>query len=105
MVAKQPASSSGLHFSIEEQIVGGVKITTRLIDSGTHDQEEYPGGGGCSVEVTLIAHKGYSRLGALQRFAMILTHTEPGAYEQLRASSTKRFSPRCDAGQSHCKPL
>jgi hypothetical protein len=64
-VAKQPASSSDLHFSIEEQIAGGVKVITRLIDSGSHDQEEYPGGGGCSEEATLIAHKGYSKLGAL----------------------------------------
>jgi SnoaL-like domain len=64
-VAKQPASSSDLHFSIEEQIAGGVKVITRLIDSGSHDQEEYPGGGGCSEEATRIAHKGYSKLGAL----------------------------------------
>jgi hypothetical protein len=51
-VAKQPASSSDLHFSIEEQIAGGVKVITRLIDSGSHDQEEYPGGGGCLEEAT-----------------------------------------------------
>jgi hypothetical protein len=51
-IAKQPASSSDLHFSIEEQIAGGVKVITRLIDSGSHDQEEYPGGGGCLEEAT-----------------------------------------------------
>jgi ketosteroid isomerase-like protein len=40
-VAKQRASSSDLHFSIEEQIAGGEKVVTRLIGSGTHDQKEF----------------------------------------------------------------
>jgi predicted ester cyclase len=42
-VAKQLAASSDLHFSIEEQIAEGEKVVTRLIGSGTHDQEEFGG--------------------------------------------------------------
>jgi predicted ester cyclase len=42
-VAKQHASSSDLHFSIEEQIAEGDKVVTRVIGSGTHDLKEYKG--------------------------------------------------------------
>ena len=42
-VAEERASSSDLHFSIEEQIAQGDKVVTRVIGSGTHDQKEYRG--------------------------------------------------------------
>jgi predicted ester cyclase len=38
-VAKQRASSSDLHFSIEEQIAEGDKVLSRVIGSGTLDQK------------------------------------------------------------------
>ena len=40
-VANQLAASSDLHFSIEEQIAEGEKVVTRLIGSGTHDQQKF----------------------------------------------------------------
>jgi predicted ester cyclase len=42
-IAEQAATSSDLHFSIEEQIAEGDKVVTRTIGSGTHDLEEYEG--------------------------------------------------------------
>jgi len=42
-VAKQRASSSDLHISIKEQLSDGDKVVTRLIGSGTHDQERFMG--------------------------------------------------------------
>jgi predicted ester cyclase len=42
-ITEQAASSSDLHFSIEEQIAEGEKVVTRTIGSGTHDLEEYEG--------------------------------------------------------------
>jgi predicted SnoaL-like aldol condensation-catalyzing enzyme len=40
-VAKQRASSSDLHISVEEQIARGDKVVTWIIGSGTHDREPY----------------------------------------------------------------
>jgi hypothetical protein len=40
-VAKQRASSSDLHISIEEQIAQGDKVVTWVIGSGTHNRELY----------------------------------------------------------------
>jgi predicted ester cyclase len=42
-IDEQHASSSDLHFSIEEQIAEGDKVVTRVIGSGTHDLKEYEG--------------------------------------------------------------
>ena len=42
-IAEQAATSSDLHFSIEEQIAEGDKVVTRSIGSGTHDLEELEG--------------------------------------------------------------
>jgi len=42
-IAEQAATSSDLHFSIEEQIAEGDKVVTRIIGSGTHDLKEYEG--------------------------------------------------------------
>jgi predicted ester cyclase len=42
-IAEQAATSSDLHFSIEEQIAEGDKVVTRTIGSGTHDLEEFEG--------------------------------------------------------------
>ena len=42
-LAEERASSSDLHFSIEEQIAQGDKVVTRLIGSNTHDQKEFRG--------------------------------------------------------------
>ena len=42
-VAKQRASSSDLHITIEEQIAEGDKVVTRTIGSGTHDRERFMG--------------------------------------------------------------
>jgi serine phosphatase RsbU (regulator of sigma subunit) len=42
-VAKQLASSSDLHFHIEEQIAEGEKVITWVIGSGTHDRERFMG--------------------------------------------------------------
>jgi predicted ester cyclase len=54
-VAKQLAASSDLHFSIEEQVAEGVKVITRLIGSGTHDQEEFGGFAPSGVRITIEA--------------------------------------------------
>jgi predicted ester cyclase len=42
-VAKQHASSSDLHLSIEEQVAEGDKVVSRVIASGTHDRESFMG--------------------------------------------------------------
>ena len=42
-IAEQAATSSDLHFSIEEQIAEGDKVVTRSIGSGTHDLQEFEG--------------------------------------------------------------
>src|SRR5215208_4944217 len=42
-IAEQAATSSDLHFSIEEQIAEGDKVVTRSIGSGTHDLQELEG--------------------------------------------------------------
>ena len=42
-VVRQRASSSDLHFHIEEQIAEGDKVVTRLIGTGTHDRERFLG--------------------------------------------------------------
>jgi serine phosphatase RsbU (regulator of sigma subunit) len=42
-LAKQLASSSDLHFHIEEQIAEGDKVITWIIGSGTHDRERFLG--------------------------------------------------------------
>ena len=42
-IAEQAATSSDLHFSIEEQIAEGDKVVIRTIGSGTHDLAEYEG--------------------------------------------------------------
>jgi serine phosphatase RsbU (regulator of sigma subunit) len=42
-LAKQLASSSDLHFHIEEQIAEGDKVITWVIGSGTHDRERFLG--------------------------------------------------------------
>jgi serine phosphatase RsbU (regulator of sigma subunit)/ketosteroid isomerase-like protein len=42
-VAKQHASSSDLHLSIEEQVAEGDKVVSRIIGSGTHDRESFMG--------------------------------------------------------------
>ena len=56
--AEQLASSSDLHFSIEEQIAEGEKVVTRLIGSGTHDQQEFgeftPRGVRITIEAIII---------------------------------------------------
>ena len=54
-VAEQLASSSDLHFSIEEQVAEGDKVTTRLVGSGTHDQKEYRGLAPSGVRITIEA--------------------------------------------------
>jgi predicted ester cyclase len=54
-VAEMLASSSGLHFSIEEQVAEGEKVTTRLVGSGTHDQKEYRGFAPSGVRITVEA--------------------------------------------------
>jgi predicted ester cyclase len=57
-VAKQLASSSDLHFNIEEQIAEGEKVVTRLIGSGTHDQKDFgeftPSGVRITIEAIII---------------------------------------------------
>jgi serine phosphatase RsbU (regulator of sigma subunit) len=42
-IAERRASFSDLHFSIEEQVAEGDKVVSRIISSGTHDQNEYRG--------------------------------------------------------------
>jgi predicted ester cyclase len=54
-VAKQLAASSDLHFSIEEQVAEGVKVITRLIGSGTHDEKEFGGFAPSGVRITIEA--------------------------------------------------
>jgi predicted ester cyclase len=54
-VAKQLAASSDLHFSIEEQVAEGVKVITRLIGSGTHDQKEFAEFAPSGVRITIEA--------------------------------------------------
>ena len=57
-VAEQLAASSDLHFSIEEQIAEGEKVVTRLIGSGTHDQQKFgeftPRGVRITIEAIII---------------------------------------------------
>jgi serine phosphatase RsbU (regulator of sigma subunit) len=52
-VTEQRASSSDLHFSIEEQIAEGEKVVTRYIGSGTVDQQEYEGVPPTGVRITI----------------------------------------------------
>src|SRR5919106_3908791 len=57
-IASQLAASSDLHFSIEEQVAEGEKVVTRLIGSGTHDQQEFgefaPSGVRIRIEAIII---------------------------------------------------
>jgi predicted ester cyclase len=52
-IAEQAATSSDLHFSIEEQIAEGEKVVTRYIGSGTHDLAEYEGLAPTGVRITI----------------------------------------------------
>jgi predicted ester cyclase len=52
-IAEQAATSSDLHFSIEEQIAEGDKVVTRTIGSGTHDLEEYEGLASSGARITI----------------------------------------------------
>jgi predicted ester cyclase len=52
-IAEQAATSSDLHFSIEEQIAEGDKVVTRSIGSGTHDLAEYKGLAPSGVRITI----------------------------------------------------
>lgn len=52
-VAELRASSSDLHFDIEEQIAEGDKVVTRLIGSGRVDQTEYQGVAPTGVSMTV----------------------------------------------------
>jgi predicted ester cyclase len=52
-IAEQAATSSDLHFSIEEQIAEGDKVVTRSIGSGTHDLAEYEGLAPSGVRITI----------------------------------------------------
>src|SRR5919107_1741361 len=54
-IASQLDASSDLHFSIEEQVAEGEKVVTRLIGSGTHDQQEYQGFAPSGVRITIEA--------------------------------------------------
>ena len=54
-IASQLAASSDLHFSIEEQVAEGVKVITRLIGSGTHDQKAFGGFAPSGVRITIEA--------------------------------------------------
>jgi predicted ester cyclase len=54
-VAKQLAASSDLHFSIEEQIAEGEKVVTRLIGSGSHDQQQFGEFALSGVRITIEA--------------------------------------------------
>src|SRR5919107_253805 len=57
-IASQLDASSDLHFSIEEQVAEGEKVITRLIGSGTHDQQEFgeftPRGVRITIEAIII---------------------------------------------------
>ncbi len=52
-IAEQAATSSDLHFTIEEQIAEGDKVVTRYIGSGTHDLAEYEGLAPSGVRITI----------------------------------------------------
>jgi predicted ester cyclase len=52
-IAEQAATSSDLHFSIEEQIAEGDKVVIRTIGSGTHDLAEYEGLAPTGVPITI----------------------------------------------------
>jgi serine phosphatase RsbU (regulator of sigma subunit)/predicted ester cyclase len=52
-IAEQAATSSDLHFSIEEQIAEGDKVVIRTIGSGTHDLAEYEGLAPTGVRITI----------------------------------------------------
>ena len=52
-MAEQAATSSDLHFTIEEQIAEGDKVVTRYIGSGTHDLAEYEGLAPTGVRITI----------------------------------------------------
>jgi predicted ester cyclase len=52
-IAEQAATSSDLHFSIEEQIAEGNKVVTRTIGRGTHDLQEYEGLASSGVRITI----------------------------------------------------
>jgi serine phosphatase RsbU (regulator of sigma subunit)/predicted ester cyclase len=52
-IAEQAATSSDLHFSIEEQIAEGDKVVIRTIGSGTHDPAEYEGLAPTGVRITI----------------------------------------------------
>src|SRR5215208_2272014 len=52
-MAEQAATSSDLHFTIEEQIAEGEKVVTRYIGSGTHDLAEYEGLAPTGVRITI----------------------------------------------------
>jgi predicted ester cyclase len=52
-IAEQAATSSDLHFSIEEQIAEGDKVVTRTIGSGTHDLEEFEGLAPSGTRITI----------------------------------------------------
>jgi predicted ester cyclase len=53
-IAEQAATSSDLHFSIEEQIAEGDKVVTRSIGSGTHDLEEFEGLAPSGARITIV---------------------------------------------------
>ena len=52
-IAEQAATSSDLHFSIEEQIAEGDKVVTRSIGSGTHDLAELEGLAPSGARITI----------------------------------------------------
>jgi predicted ester cyclase len=52
-IVEQAATSSDLHFSIEEQIAEGDKVVTRTIGSGTHDLEEFEGLASSGTRITI----------------------------------------------------
>jgi predicted ester cyclase len=52
-IAEQAATSSDLHFSIEEQIAEGDKVVPRSIGSGTHDLEEFEGLAPSGARITI----------------------------------------------------
>src|SRR5919112_1124055 len=52
-IAEQAASSSDLHFSLEEQIAEGDKVVSRVIGSGSVDQRELEGVAPTGVRITI----------------------------------------------------
>jgi predicted ester cyclase len=52
-IAEQAATSSDLHFSIEEQIAEGAKVVTRSIGSGTHDLKVFEGLAPSGTRITI----------------------------------------------------